>query len=91
MTIKHKLWLLWIKLTHSILCKLRWHRLVTWNNDIEGGDKQCWCCEKVGGGWIKPIASDKRKECSAKRALSLRMASRHVIYHIIDNLIIVFH
>ena len=40
-------------LTHPIMCKLRWHRLILWADDIEGGDKQCWCCEKVGGGWIK--------------------------------------
>lgn len=40
-------------LTHPILCKLSWHRLITWSKDIEGGDKQCWCGEKYGGGWTK--------------------------------------
>ena len=41
------------KITHSILCKFGWHRLITWADDIEGGDKQCWCCKEVGGGWLK--------------------------------------
>ena len=41
------------KITHSILCFFGWHRLILWNNDIKGGDKQCFCCEKVGGGWDK--------------------------------------
>ena len=41
------------KLTHSILCFFGWHRLILWANDIEGGDMQCFCCEEVGGGWIK--------------------------------------
>ncbi len=43
------------KLTHSILCFFGWHRLITWGKGVfEGGDdKQCWCCEEVGGGWIK--------------------------------------
>ncbi len=46
-----KFW--YYKLTHSILCKFGRHRLILWNNNIEGGDMQCWCCEKVGGGWIR--------------------------------------
>lgn len=44
---------LYYKLTHSILCFFRWHRLITWSKDIEDDDKQCWCCKEVGGGWIK--------------------------------------
>lgn len=58
MNIKHNIWYLYIRVTHPILCKLRWHRLIHWNDDIEGGDKDCWCGKEVGGGWLK-------KECIA--------------------------
>lgn len=43
---------LFYMITHSILCLFKYHRLITWNNDIKNGDKQCWCCKVVGGGWL---------------------------------------
>jgi len=51
--IVHSLWYFYIRTTHPFLCFFRWHRLIKWNDDIEGGDIDCWCGKVVGGGWLK--------------------------------------